>query len=91
MPGSELSPGTASDLASPDLVAVDLEGRAPPVAVHRGAMAQRGLGPALLRLGAVRLAAGDTDDVARLVPQYVTLPRGVSEERGEVEWSHAPR
>ena len=28
-------------------------------------------------LGAARLAAGDADDLAALVPEYVTLPRGV--------------
>ena len=29
------------------------------------------------RTGAARLAAGDPDDLATLVPEYVTLPRGV--------------
>ena len=33
-------------------------------------------------------AAGDVDDLARLVPEYVTLPRGVRSEGGEVAWSH---
>jgi len=74
-----------------DLIAVDLGGRAPEAAAERGALALAGLGAALLQLGALRLAAGDTDDTARLVPRYVTLPRGIGEERGEVEWSHGPR
>ena len=42
-----------------------------------GAAARDGLAQALLDAGAARLAAGDADDLARLVPEYVTLPRGV--------------
>ncbi len=45
----------------------------------------------MLRLAAARLAAGDVDDLARLVPEYVTLPRGVRSEGGEVSWSRDPR
>ena len=41
--------------------------------------------------GAARLAADDVDDLAGLVPEYVTLPRGISGESGEVEWSRDPR
>ena len=73
------------------LVAVDLEGRAPADAVERGRAARPGLAAALLRLGADRLQAGDVDDLARLVPEYVTLPRGVAVATGEVEWSRDPR
>jgi tRNA threonylcarbamoyl adenosine modification protein YeaZ len=73
------------------LVAVDLAGRAPADAVERGASAVRGLGEELIRIGAERLAHGDADDLARLVPQYVTLPRGVARETGEVAWSRDPR
>lgn len=73
------------------LVAVDLAGRAPASAIARGDHATGGLGAALLRLGGDRLARGDVDDLARLVPQYVTLPRGVLRERGEVAWSRGPR
>jgi tRNA threonylcarbamoyladenosine biosynthesis protein TsaB len=73
------------------LVAVDLEGRAPDDALALGAAARDGLAAELLRLGAARLAAGDTDDLARLVPEYVTLPRGVAALSGEVAWSHDPR
>jgi tRNA threonylcarbamoyl adenosine modification protein YeaZ len=69
------------------LVAVDLPGRAPAEALARGALAEAGLSAALLRLGAERLAQGG-DDVARLVPEYVTLPRGVPAMKGEVRWSH---
>ena len=69
------------------LVAVDLPGRAPEQALALGALAEAGLSAALLRLGAERLAHGG-DDVARLVPEYVTLPRGVPAMKGEVRWSH---
>jgi tRNA threonylcarbamoyladenosine biosynthesis protein TsaB len=59
------------------VVAVDLDGRAPDAAVAAGVAAGEGLAAALLRAGAARLAAGDHDDLATLVPEYVTLPRGV--------------
>jgi hypothetical protein len=51
--------------------------RAPADAVARGEAARAGLAGALLAAGARRLAAGDADDLALLVPEYVTLPRGV--------------
>jgi tRNA threonylcarbamoyl adenosine modification protein YeaZ len=73
------------------LVAVDLVGRAPADAVERGAAALRDLGQELVRLGAARLSASGPDDLARLVPEYVTLPRGVARETGEVAWSRDPR
>ena len=60
------------------LVAVDLAGRAPADAAARGEARGTASAGALLRLGAARLAAGDADDLARLVPEYVTLPRGVA-------------
>jgi tRNA threonylcarbamoyl adenosine modification protein YeaZ len=69
------------------LVAVDLPDRAPADALVRGVQAQAELSTAMLELGARRLAAGG-DDVARLVPEYVTLPRGVPAMKGEVRWSH---
>ena len=72
------------------LVAVDLPGRAPEDALALGELAEAGLSAALLRLGAERLAHGG-DDVARLVPEYVTLPRGVPAMKGEVRWSHDRR
>lgn len=79
-----LPPGTV-------LVAVDLDGRASEEACALGARALDGLGAALLRLGARRLAEGDTDDLSGLVPEYVTLPRGIERESGAVTWSHDPR
>lgn len=59
------------------LVAVDLAGRAPADATGYGDAAMAGLAAALLDAGARKLASGDGDDLARLVPEYVTLPRGV--------------
>jgi tRNA threonylcarbamoyl adenosine modification protein YeaZ len=73
-----------------DLVAVDLDGRAAAEASARGHAALGGLAGALLRIGAARVASGDVDDVRTLVPEYVTLPRGIREEHGTVEWSHSP-
>jgi tRNA threonylcarbamoyl adenosine modification protein YeaZ len=73
------------------LVAVDLDGRAPADALDRGARARRGFAASLLHIGADRLAAGRPDDLARLVPEYVTLPRGVAAATGEVAWSRDPR
>jgi tRNA threonylcarbamoyl adenosine modification protein YeaZ len=73
------------------LVAVDLETRAPADAVERGRRAHDGLGAAMFRIGAARLAAGERDDLEGLVPDYVTLPRGVQATSGEVAWSRDPR
>jgi tRNA threonylcarbamoyl adenosine modification protein YeaZ len=81
----ELPPGAV-------LVAVDLPGRAPEDALERGAAAEAALPASLVRLGAASLAAAPAgDDVARLVPEYVTLPRGVAAVKGEVRWSHDRR
>lgn len=73
------------------LVALDLDGRAPAEALARGERAFAGLGEELLREGALRLAAGRADDLARLVPEYVTLPRGVAAVTGVVRWSRDHR
>ena len=90
---AELLPGgRAPELGEADLlVAVDLDGRAPADATERGARAREGFAKALLKLGARRLAEDGGDDLARLVPDYVSLPRGVTTERGEVAWSRDPR
>lgn len=80
-PGEEariLPGGTEPDLAADEqLVAVDLAGRAPDDAVALGAAAVDGLAAAMLAAAAGRLAADGADDLALLVPEYVTLPRGV--------------
>jgi hypothetical protein len=72
---------------------VDLAGRAPDDAVTLGALAVDGLAAALVTTAAARLAAGDVDDLARLVPEYVTLPRGVRDAPldGGVEMSGGHR
>jgi tRNA threonylcarbamoyladenosine biosynthesis protein TsaB len=84
--------GSEPDLGPADVVvAVDLAGRASEAAVDRGERAMAGLAGALVELGARRLAAGAIDDPSRLVPEYVSLPRGVRAAGGEIEWSHGPR
>jgi tRNA threonylcarbamoyladenosine biosynthesis protein TsaB len=89
---TRLAAGEEPELAEgTTLVAVDLAGRAPEEATALGDRALAGLGAALLRLGARRLAADDVDDLAGLVPEYVTLPRGIERESGAVTWSHDPR
>jgi tRNA threonylcarbamoyl adenosine modification protein YeaZ len=88
-PASLVPAGTEPDL-DPDesVVAVDLADRSPAHESARGETARAGLAGALLTIGAARLAAGSVDDLAALVPEYVTLPRGVKTESGEVAWSH---
>lgn len=92
VPARLVRAGEDSDVpADASVVALDLAGRAPEDALERGERARAGLGASLLALGAARLAAGDVDDLAGLVPEYVTLPRGVHAEGGEVSWSRDPR
>lgn len=79
--------GWAEDLA------VDLDGRATDEALRRGREAVEGLPRSLLRLGAARLATGESDDPERLVPTYAVAPRGAptAEPEGGVAWSRDPR
>jgi tRNA threonylcarbamoyladenosine biosynthesis protein TsaB len=90
---AELVPGGhAPQLAADEAtVAVDLDGRADPEASERGRRALDGLAAALLKIGADRLVRGGADDVEQLVPEYVTLPRGVVTSTGEIEWSRDRR
>ncbi len=106
-PGSAavLLPGGSEPASRPDdvVVALDLDGRAPAEALARGEAARAGFAAALLQRGAARLGSGDGvgepsslglgagDDLAELVPEYVSLPRGVARETGEVAWSRDPR
>jgi tRNA threonylcarbamoyladenosine biosynthesis protein TsaB len=91
-PARLLPGGTEPDVRPGEqLVAIDLEDRAPLDALERGARARDGLAAALLRIGAERLAQGGGDDLEALVPDYVTLPRGVTATSGEVAWSRDPR
>ncbi|MBI3751896.1 MAG: tRNA (adenosine(37)-N6)-threonylcarbamoyltransferase complex dimerization subunit type 1 TsaB [Chloroflexi bacterium] len=95
-----VAPGTGARLEAGDAgqepagaIAIDLEGRASEAALERGRHALSGLAATLLGLGAQRLAASDADDVERLVPAYVSLPRGVTSEVGDggMAWSRDPR
>ena len=91
-PAELLPGGREPDLGLGEaIVAVDLDGRADPAASDRGHAAMNGLARALLALGAARLARGEADDVERLVPEYVMLPRGVASTAGEISWSRDPR
>lgn len=85
--------GAGAEAIAPDGIAVDLDGRAPEPALARGRSAVEGLPESLVRLGAERLAAGDTDDPERLVPRYASPPRGMpaGEPEGGVAWSRDPR
>jgi hypothetical protein len=91
--GARLLPAGSEPQLGPgiELLAVDLDGRAPADALARGQLARTRLGETLLRLAATRLAIGEADDLARLVPEYVTLPRGVGAASGSIEWSRDPR
>lgn len=72
-------------------VAIDLPERAADDALARGELARGQLARSLLALGAAALQAGHPSDLATLVPDYVSLPRGVHSESGEVAWSRDPR
>ena len=76
---SRILPGGADPELGPGerLVAVDLAGREDEAAVGLGTLARDGLAEALLAAGSARLRDVGGDDLARLVPEYVTLPRGV--------------
>jgi tRNA threonylcarbamoyl adenosine modification protein YeaZ len=86
-----LTPGSWDEAldAGSALVAVDLDGAAdlPEAARALGRGALDGLAQALLHLGGARLQRGAVDDVADLVPVYVTLPRGVQEAAASIAWS----
>jgi tRNA threonylcarbamoyl adenosine modification protein YeaZ len=92
-PAVPLPAGSEPELRDGEvLVALDLEERAPADALERGEVARAGLGAALVRLGAARLAEmGDRTELQTLVPDYVTLPRGIQAASGTVEWSRDHR
>jgi hypothetical protein len=73
------------------LVALDLDGRAPTDAPERGEAAHARLGHELIRLGAERLRVAGSSELETLVPDYVTLPRGVRTADGSVAWSRDHR
>ena len=88
--------GVPAEIDAPELVAgmdvdvgdvaVDID-TAAERAANAGASAVKGTAAALARLGARRLANGQADDVAALVPVYVALPRGIARAAVEMEWS----
>jgi tRNA threonylcarbamoyl adenosine modification protein YeaZ len=87
-----LPAGVEPELSSAEtLVALDLEGRAPAKALELGETARARLGHELIRLGADRLRANSTTELETLVPDYVTLPRGVRAADGSIAWSRDHR
>lgn len=72
------------------LFALDLAERAPAEALAWGSHIRAHLSLALVRIGAARLGDGATSDLATLVPEYVTLPRGVRQMTGSMAWSRDP-
>jgi tRNA A37 threonylcarbamoyladenosine modification protein TsaB len=56
-------------------------------AAELGEAAVQGLPAALLDIALPRLACGQVDDPAELVPRYVALPRGVGEVAARMAWS----
>lgn len=84
LPGGVL-PALPADVT---MLALDLDGRAEPAATELGGRARMRMAEVLLALGARRLATGG-DDLAVLVPEYVTLPRGVEREAGGVMLARA--
>lgn len=83
----------AEAVGDAELIAVDLAGAEDisDDAIERGQAALAGLGRALARLGTQALADGRHEDVARLVPAYVALPRGIAKAAAEMTWSPDPR
>jgi tRNA threonylcarbamoyladenosine biosynthesis protein TsaB len=91
--GAPVFIGAGEELPIPSgalVQAVDLPD-APAEASAAGVRARDALGETLLRLGAARLGSGRTDDLAELVPAYVTLPRGAIAGTGGITWSPARR
>jgi tRNA threonylcarbamoyl adenosine modification protein YeaZ len=80
LPGAkraELPPGCT-------VLAIDLGDRATSAEAALGRRALDAFPAALLSLGRSRLEATGGDDLAELVPEYVSLPRGVEREAGGV-------
>lgn len=75
-------------IAGRPMLSVDMDAELLGVeAADLGRSAMDGLAAALLDLAAARLAAGRTDDLERLVPAYVALPRGVAAAAEDLGWS----
>jgi len=84
-------PGSAFEQACADsfVVAVDLDGAEDlnDEAIARGKVALSGLAFALAKMGTKALDEGRSDDIERLVPAYVALPRGIARAAAEMTWS----
>jgi tRNA threonylcarbamoyl adenosine modification protein YeaZ len=87
---SELLTGTEpATIAATRTVAVDLAD-ADPDAAEAGRRAVASLPETLIAMGRERLAsAHGSDDLAQLVPVYVSPPRGAIATNGTIEWSLA--
>jgi len=80
--------GLREALGDAAALSVDIdEGLLGRAAARMGEAAVAGLPGALLALASERLAAGERDEPAELVPAYVTLPRGVRRAAEELGWS----
>jgi len=84
-------PGPALEQACGDalVVAVDLDD-AEDISdedAARGEFALAGLARALGSMGAAALSSGNHDDIEKLVPAYVALPRGIARAAAEMTWS----
>ena len=84
-------PGPGFDEAVGDalVIAIDLDGAddISDDAAERGETALAGLAQAMASLGTSALDTGRADDVERLVPAYVALPRGIAKAVAEMTWS----
>jgi hypothetical protein len=69
------------------VLAIDLDGRAPEEALELGRAALAALPAVLIEAAASCLREGRVDDPAAVVPEYVTLPRGIEQPAGEVSVS----
>jgi len=80
--------GLGEALAGDAVLSVDMEpdllGQS---AATLGEAAVAGLPAAMLAIALARLAAGEVDEAADLVPAYVALPRGVRRDPEELAWS----
>jgi tRNA threonylcarbamoyl adenosine modification protein YeaZ len=84
-------PGPSFEEACSDavVVAIDLESADDLIdeAIGRGEVALRGLAFALATMGTKALDEGRSDDIERLVPAYVALPRGIAKAAADMTWS----
>jgi len=91
---SEMLSGDLMTLAAPPAdaatIAIDLSD-VPSDVADAGRRAVDGLAEALVEAARERLASGVSDDLAELVPAYVSPPRGAIVGNGTIEWSRVRR